>query len=70
MGEGGKIGLPMGTQVNNLIKIETGQRIYKKVGVVFPFLFPFLLEYSRVFTLFRLTIWSFKSIWALSLPSL
>ena len=32
-GEGGKIGLPMGTQVNNLIKIETGQRVCKNIGV-------------------------------------
>ena len=36
-----------------------------------PVIFPFLLEYSpRVFNLFRPTIWSFKSIRALSLPSL
>jgi hypothetical protein len=30
---GGKIGLPMGTQANNLIEIETGQRVCKNVGV-------------------------------------
>ena len=33
MREGGKIGLPMGTQVNNLIKTETGQSICKNVDV-------------------------------------